>query len=249
MDYERNKKYFAQANKSYPIVISASLIIAGLLMILILSGARGINTWLMYSLGVTCLLAGAVIWIIFNTIRIKDSEIDALRADLKKDFETDFRNHFLETDIRKLKYEQLHGTHEPQKDPVFFGTYCFDNPAALHKRGSDGKSRSSIYSRSGFLLKSASICIAEREISLISDEIPVEFFIEERYADLSEAALIDPEITGYSGVTHYQHLRLTAADGSILAEFPILGDAAADEYVAEINSRIRHAKKEQIQNN
>lgn len=242
MDYERNKKYFAQVNKTYPIAISGALILAGLLMILILSGLRWVSTWLMYSLGVSCLLAGAVIYLVYNSIRIKDSEIDALRDDLKRNFEIDFKNRFTETDVRKLKYEQLHGNHEPQKDPVFFGTYCFDSPAALHKRGADGKSRSSVYSRSGFLLKSAAICVAERETSLISDEIPVEFFIEQKYADLASAALIDPQITGYSGVTHYQHLRLTANDGSVLAEFPILGDAAADEYVAEINSRIRHAK-------
>lgn len=242
MDYARNKKYFEQENKSAPIVVSAVLFMAGLLMILILSGLRWANTWLMYSLGITCLVAAAIIYVIYSTIKIKDSEIDALRDSIKKDFEIDFKNHFTETDIRKVKYEQLHGTHEPQKDPVFFGTYCFDNAAAMHKRGNDGKSRSSIYSRSGFLLKASTICVAEREVSLLSADVPVEFFIEKKYTELGEASLIDPQISGYSGVTHYQHLRLTGDDGAVLAEFPILGDAAADEYVAEINSRIRHAK-------
>lgn len=242
MDYERIKKYFAQENKSYPIVISGSLFLSGLVMILILSGLRWANRWLMYSLGVSFIFIAAVIYVIYSAIRIKDSEIDGLIPEIEKTFQTDFKNKFTETDVRKIKYEQLHGTHDQKTEPVFFGTYCFDSAEALHKRGADGKSRSSLYSLSGFLMKGASLCISTRRVSFVSDQAPDTLFAERHYEDLSEAKLTDTGSTGYSGVTPYRHLCVLDNAGETVASLPILADAAADEFIAEINSRIRHAK-------
>ena len=44
------------------------------------------------------------------------------------------------------------------------------------------------------------------------------------------------------GICQRYSLRITDNGGNTVMEFPILADAAADEYVAEINQKIQRAK-------
>jgi hypothetical protein len=133
----------------------------------------------------------------------------------------------------------------PKLEPVTFATYCFEGNEVLAKKGNDGKCRSSIYSMSGFILKPDSICVAEREISLISNTAPIPGdFREINYLDLGSATLEHvPEKKGYEGFAKYRHLTLKDNEGNIVIDFPIIADAAADDYVKDINLRITRAKE------
>lgn len=246
MDYQRNKKYFTQKENVVPVIVSGILIALGFILIVFLSNTRGMSTWLMRSIGLVCLAVGAVVALIYTNVRIKDSETDGDVEEIKKKFYADFKDHFDKLEVRRLRSERQMGQAQQKYDPVFFGTYSFDGAEdgkILVKRGSDGKSRSSVYSQSGFWLRSNSVCLAERKESLVEDSVLFENFTEYRYTELGEAVLVETEASGYSGVTKYEHLRITDTDGKTIIEFPILGDADADGYAAEINSVIIKAKK------
>lgn len=254
MDRNRNKKYFEQKNKTYPIIIASACIAVGFIMVVFLANTRGINRWAMTSLGLPLLVIGTVMWVIMSVVRIKDSEIDHDAAELNASFATEFKDHFEKKDVRRVKYDMVYGTPAatPKAEPVLFGTYCFDSEKALHKRGGDGKSRSSVYSLSGFLLRNETICLAEKKVSLVdpeNDGVVLESFSEPKYHELDSAALVESAANGYSGVTRYEHLRITDLDGNTVIEFPILADASADEYVAEINTRIKREKERIAGNN
>ena len=245
MDYNRNKKYFAQQLSTAPIIISAACFAIGFLMVVILSGTRGFNSYLMISGGLTLIAIGAVIFLVRAAKKIPDSEISEQARKLYDTFKDDFNQKYLPQDIRTIRYEMAHHISRPKLEPVTFATYCFEGEDVLAKKGNDGKSRSSIYSMSGFILKPDSICLAEREISLISDNDPIPGdFREFKYLDLSSATLEHvPEKKGYEGFAKYRHLRLCDNEGKIVIEFPIIADAAADDYVTDINLRITRAKE------
>ena len=69
-------------------------------------------------------------------------------------------------------------------------------------------------------------------------------FREINYLDLGSATLEHvPEKKGYEGFAKYRHLTLKDNDGAIVIDFPIIADAAADDYVKDINLRITRAKE------
>jgi hypothetical protein len=245
MDYNRNKKYFNQQLSTAPIIVSAACIAIGFLMVVILSGTRGFNSYLMISGGLTLITIGAVIFLVRSAKKIPDNEISEQARKLYDTFKGDFNQKFLPQDIRTIRYEMANHISRPKLEPVTFATYCFEGEEVLAKKGNDGKSRSSIYSMSGFVLKPDSICVAEREISLISDNDPIPGdFREIKYLDLGGATLEHvPEKKGYEGFAKYRHLTLKDNEGNIVIDFPIIADAAADDYVKDIAIRIQRAKE------
>ncbi len=243
MNYQRNERYFGQSIPAWPTVVSFILIAAGLFVFIFLGFSR-FGGYLFIPIGLVMAVAGLVGMVLISNIKIKDSEIDELIPPFEEEFRTEFTSRFVKFDAAKAKYEKTYGTKVKNPgekiEPVWFGTFCFDESRALHKVGSDGKSRSSIYSLSAFALKPDSICLGEREISLVSAEKPVsDFFGEIGYSELGGCEIVKTDKVGYSGITKYRHLRITSTDGSTVVEFPILADAAADEYAADINQRIR----------
>ena len=245
MNYERNKKYFAQQLSTLPVIISAACFGLGFLMVVILANTRGVPGYLMTTGGLTLIAIGAVIFVVRSARKIPDAEISEQANKLYATFKDDFNQKFLPQDIRTIRYEMTNHIVRPKLEPVTFATYCFEGDEVLAKKGSDSKCRSSIYSMSGFILKPNSICVAEREISLISDNDPIPGdFREINYLDLGSATLEHvPEKKGYEGFAKYRHLALWDNDGKTVIDFPIIADAAADDYVADINLRITRAKE------
>lgn len=245
MDYKRNKKYFEQNLSTTPIIISAACIAIGFLMVVFLANTRGIPSYLMTSGGLTIIAIGVVIFLVRSTRKIPDSDLSEQAKKLYATFQNDFNQKFIPQDIRTIRYEMTNHISRPKLEPVTFATYCFEGEEVLAKKGNDGKCRSSIYSMSGFILKPDSICVAEREISFISDNDPIPGdFREIKYLDLGSASLEKvPEKKGYEGFAKYRHLTLKDNDGKLVIDFPILADAAADDYVNDINLRITRAKE------
>ena len=245
MNYERNKKYFAQQLSTVPVVISAACFGIGFLMVVFLANTRGIGSYIMTPLGLTLIAIGAAIFVVRSARKIPDAEISEQAAKLYEIFKDDFNQKFLPQDIRTIRYEMTNHISRPKLEPITFATYCFEGEEVMAKKGNDGKCRSSIYSMSGFILKPDSICVAEREISLISDNDPIPGdFRELKYLDLGSATLEHvPEKKGYEGFAKYRHLRLCDNEGKIVIEFPIIADAAADDYVKDIAVRISRAKE------
>lgn len=245
MDYNRNKKYFAQNLSTAPVIISAACIAIGFFMVVFLANTRGMPSYLMTSGGLTIIAVGVVIFLVRSARKIPDGEISEQARKLYATFQDDFNKHFIPQDIRTIRYEMTNHISRPKLEPVTFATYCFEGDEVLAKKGNDGKCRSSIYSMSGFILKPDSICVAEREISLISDNNPIPGdFREINYLDLGSASLEKvPAKKGYEGFAKYRHLTLKDNDGSVIIDFPILADAAADDYVNDINLRIQRAKE------
>lgn len=245
MNYERNKKYFSQHLSTLPIIISAACFGLGFLMVVILANTRGIPGYIMTPAGLTLIAVGAFIFIVRSARKIPDGEISEQTGKLYEAFQEDFNQKFIPQDIRTIRYEMLNHISRPKLEPNTFATYCFEGEDVLAKKGNDGKCRSSIYSMSGFILKPDSICVAEREISLISDNNPIPGdFREIKYLDLGKASLEKvPEKKGYEGFAKYRHLTLFDNNDKIVIDFPILADAAADDYVKDINLRITRAKE------
>lgn len=244
MNYERNKKYFAQHLSTVPVVISAACIGIGFIMAVFLANTRGMP-YVFMPMGLTLIAIGAAIFVVRSARKIPDGEISELAAKLYETFKEDFNQKFLPQDIRTIRYEMTNHVSRPKLEPVTFATYCFEGADVHAKKGNDGKCRSSIYSMSGFILKPDSICVAEREISFISNNDPIPGdFREIRYLDLSTVTLEHvPEKKGYEGFAKYRHLTLKDNDGNIVIDFPIIADAAADDYVKDINLRITRAKE------
>ena len=245
MNYERNKKYFSQHLSTLPIIISAACFGLGFLMVVILANTRGIPGYIMTPAGLTLIAVGAFIFIVRSARKIPDGEISEQTGKLYEAFQEDFNQKFIPQDIRTIRYEMANHISRPKLEPITFATYCFEGDEVLAKKGNDGKCRSSIYSMSGFILKPDSICVAEREISLISDNDPIPGdFREIKYLDLGSATLEHvPEKKGYEGFAKYRHLTLKDNEGNIVIDFPIIADAAADDYVKDINLRITRAKE------
>lgn len=245
MNYERNKKYFAQHLSTVPVVVSAACIGIGFLMVVFLANTRGIPGYIMTPAGLTLIAIGAAIFVVRSARKIPDAEISEQAAKLYETFKEDFNQKFLPQDIRTIRYEMTNHISRPKLEPITFATYCFEGEEVLAKKGNDGKCRSSIYSMSGFILKPDSICVAEREISLISNNAPIPGdFREIKYLDLGSATLEHvPEKKGYEGFAKYRHLTLKDNEGNIVIDFPIIADAAADDYVKDINLRITRAKE------
>ena len=214
-------------------------------MVVILANTRGIPGYIMTPAGLTLIAIGAAIFVVRSAKKISDSEISEQAKKLYATFQEDFNQKFIPQDIRTIRYEMANHISRPKLEPVTFATYCFEGEEVLAKKGNDGKCRSSIYSMSGFILKPDSICVAEREISLISDNDPIPGdFREIKYLDLGSASLEKvPEKKGYEGFAKYRHLTLKDNEGTVVIDFPILADAAADEYVNDINLRITRAKE------
>ena len=248
-DYERNKKYFKQHIPTWPTVVGFAAVAAGLFMLLIL-GSLIHGGWMWTGPGLGLTLAGAVLLVVLGAIKIKDSEIGQVIPEEKERFGKDFAAAFVETNAAKLRFQQTYGNADRKKEdpfePVLFGTYLFEGEGVLSKKGSDGKSRSSLYSMSAFALRHEVLCLGERKISLISPDQPEpDRFEKYAYVDLDKAELVKSDKVGYEGHTKYRHLRITDNAGAVIMEFPILADAAADEYVAEINQKIMRAKETQ----
>lgn len=244
MNYERNKKYFAQHLSTVPVVVSAACIGIGFIMAVFLANTRGMP-YIFMPMGLTLIAIGAAIFVVRSARKIPDAEISEQAAKLYETFKDDFNQKFLPQDIRTIRYEMTNHISRPKLEPITFATYCFEGEDVLAKKGNDGKCRSSIYSMSGFILKPDSICVAEREISLISNNSPIPGdFREIKYLDLGSATLEHvPEKKGYEGFAKYRHLTLKDNEGNIAIDFPIIADAAADDYVKDINLRITRAKE------
>ena len=244
MNYERNKKYFAQQLSTVPVLISAACIGIGFIMAVFLANTRGMP-YIFMPIGLTLIAIGAGIFVVRSARKIPDAEISEQAAKLYEAFKDDFNQKFLPQDIRTIRYEMANHISRPKLEPVTFATYCFEGDEVLAKKGNDGKCRSSIYSMSGFILKPDSICVAEREISLISNNAPIPGdFREIKYLDLGSATLEHvPEKKGYEGFAKYRHLTLKDNDGNVVIDFPIIADAAADDYVKDINLRITRTKE------
>lgn len=244
MNYKRNLKYFEQVNKTYPIVISAVLIAVGFIMVIFLASTSGLPRGLMRMIGFPILTAGVVLATYISAVRIKDSELDDSAAGLEESFRDAFMQKFVNSDVRRYKNEQRYGKpgEDHHTEPVFFGTYFFDDPAAHFKKGGDGRERSSVYSLSGFMLKPDSICIGERHVSLTEDKTD-DFFRNIPYSSLSSAEYTDTgsSATVYEGRTRYRHIVLKDKDGGTVADMPVLAAADADSYLDEISVRISRA--------
>lgn len=244
MNYQRNRKYFEQVNKTYPVVIAALLIAVGFIMVVFLASTSGLPRGLMRIIGFPILTAGVVLATCISATKIKDSELDEAASGLDEAFRGAFSHKFINSDVRRYKNEQRYGKpgEDHHTEPVFFETYFFDDATALFKKGSDGRERSSVYSLSGFMLKPDSICIGERHISLTEDRSD-DIFSEIPYSELSEAAYSDTKAGTevYEGRTKYRHLVLKNKNGEIVADMPILAAADADSYLDEISVRISRA--------
>lgn len=244
MNYQRNRKYFEQVNKTYPIVISAVLIAVGFIMVIFLASTSGLPRGLMRMIGLPILVAGVLLATVISAIKIKDSELDEAAEGLEESFRDAFSHTFINSDVRRYKNEQRYGKpgEDHHTEPVYFETYFFDDPTALFKKGNDGRERSSLYSLSGFMLKPDSICIGERHVSL-TEEKTDDFFREIPYSKLSAATYSDTGTSAavYEGRTKYRHLVLKDNDGATVADMPILAAADADSYLEEISVRIARA--------
>ncbi len=245
MDYKRHIKYFEQNLKTAPVVVSGICIGVGFIMAIFLANTRGLPYYIMMPGGLTLIAIGTVIALVRSAVKIPDSEVDDDTVKLFEVFKKDFEDKFIPTDIKTIRYEMANHIHRPKLEPNTFGTYCFEGDEVMAKKGNDGKSRSSFYSMSGFVLKPDSICLASRCISLVSDSDPNPGeFLELKYTELSSAKLTHvPEKKGYEGFARYRHLTLTDNEGKTVIEFPILKDASAEAYVNDINQRISRAKE------
>ncbi|MCQ2427498.1 MAG: hypothetical protein MJ137_03715 [Clostridia bacterium] len=249
MNYERNKKYFEQNLPVWPTVASFAAIAVGAFIFIFLGFSRFGGGYIFIPLGLLLMLAGLIGFVAISTVKIRDSEIDELLPALEERFAADFNSRFTVTDAAKIRYQNTYGaaaSHSAKFEPVFVNTFCFDNPEAMHKNGSDSKSRSSYYSVAGFGLKPGSVCVGARVISLVSAASPKEdVFKELKYTELSDCLLAEAGESGYTGKTKYRHLRFIGKDGQTVAEFPILADASADEYADEIRVRIGRAHEKE----
>lgn len=245
MNYSRNIKYFNQQLGTAPIIVSAACFAIGFIMVVFLANTRGLPGYIMTPVGLFLIAVGALIFVIRSAKKIPDSEIDEITQKLYESFKFDVNDKFLTVNIRSIRQEMDRHSVSPKPEAVVFGTYCFEGADIISKKGNDGKSRSSVYSMSAFVLKTECICLAEREISLISNKDPIPGdFKQFNYISLGEASLQKvPEKVGYEGFAKYRHLRIVDNDGATVMEFPILGDAAADSYVNDINLRIARAKE------
>ncbi len=251
MDYKRHIKYFEQHLRTAPIVISGVCIGLGFIMAVFLANTRGMPYFIMMPGGLTLIAIGAAIAVTRSVIKIPDSEVDGETEKLFETFKKDFEDKFIPNDIRAIRYEMANRIPHQKLEPNTFGTYCFEGETVMAKKGNDGKSRSSLYSMSGFVLKPESIGLASRRISLISSEDPIpDNFIDIKYTELSEAKLTHvPEKKGYEGFARYRHLAIYDNEGNTVIEFPILKDASAEGYVNDINQRIMRAKEKAVQSN
>lgn len=248
MNYRRNRKYFEQINRTYPIVISAVLITIGFIMVIFLAGTMGLPRGLMLMIGLPILALGVALAAVISAIRIKDSEIDSCTTELGTAFKEDFDSRFIRTNVRRYKNELRYGggAAPHHSEPISFETYYFDDNTAMFKKGNDGRERSSVFSFSRFLLKNDGICVGNRRVSLLNDDVNDEF-CELKYSDLSSVEYRDTtqSATVYRGRTQYRHIVMYYNDGSVAADLPILADADADSYISEISSRISRAKEQQ----
>ncbi len=238
MNYRRNRKYFEQVNRTYPIVISAVLIAIGAIMVVFISAP----------IGLPILALGIALATVISAMRIKDGEIDTCTSELGVAFKEDFDGRFIRTDVRKYKNELRYGSGSAvhSSEPISFETYYFDDNTAMFKKGNDGRERSSVFSFSRFLLKNDTICIGNRRVSLLNDDVS-DNFCELKYADLLsvEYRNTTQSATVYRGRTQYRHIVMYYNDGSVAADLPILADTDADSYISEISSRISRAKEQQ----
>ncbi len=230
---------------SASIVISAACIGIGFMIVVFLANTHGIPGYIMTPVGLTLIAIGAAIAVARSAIKIPDGEVDSETEKLLETFNKDFEDKFIPNDIRTIRYEMAHHIPRQKLEPNIFGTYCFEGETVMAKKGSDGKSRSSVYAMSGFVLKSDSVCLAQRRISLISDDDPIPGdFIEVKYTELEQAKLTHvPEKKGYEGFARYRHLTVLNNEGKTVVEMPILKDASAEAYVNGINLRIQRAKE------
>ncbi len=244
MNTKRIQKYFNQHLSTFPVIVSAACIGIGLLMVVILANTRGLPTWLFSAIGLALIGVGALIFIFRAAVKIPDSEIDEKTSGLLQVFETDFKSHFDNHDIHRIRYEMSHGITSPKFEPIYFSTYCFESVDVPHKKGNDGKSRSAVYALSGLFFKPDTLCLGSRRHSLLEENgSSLDLFCEVAYSSLASAELIEITDGGYEGATPYKHLVITNADGTTLASLPVLADAAADEYTTTLNARIARAKE------
>ena len=134
MDYNRNKKYFGQHLSTAPIIVSAACFAIGFLMVVILSGTRGFNSYLMISGGLTLIAIGAAIFLIRAAKKIPDAEISDQAKKLYDTFKEDFNQKFLPQDIRTIRYEMANHISRPKLEPITFATYCFEGDEVLAKK-------------------------------------------------------------------------------------------------------------------
>jgi len=243
MNYERNKKYFEQNIPVWPTVVSFALLALGAFVFIFFGFSKMGKHGIFIPIGLFMMVAGLIGFVILSNIKLKDSEVDEQLPELEEQFKRDFNDKFTVTNAAKLRYMQTYGTaagREIKFEPVWLFTYSFDHKDAMHKTGTDSKSRSSVYSLSAFALKPDCLCIGKRSVSLISKDSPdVDLFREIKYEELAGCELVKSEKTGYSGQTKYRHLKVTLENGETVAELPVLADASADEDVDEINVRIK----------
>ncbi len=250
MDYKRHIKYFEQNLRTAPIVISGVCIGLGILMAVFLANTRGLPYYIMMPGGLTLIAIGAAIAVIRSAVKIPDNEVDDVTVQLFETFNKNFEDRFIPSDIKSIRYAMTNHIPQQKLEPHTFGTYCFEGEKVMAKKGNDGKSRSSLYSMSGFILKPDTLCLATRRTSLISDEVIPDNFIEVKYTELSDAKLTHvPEKKGYEGFARYRHLTISNNEGNTVIEFPILKDASAEAYVNDINLRILRAKEKAAENN
>ena len=95
MNYERNKKYFAQHLSTVPVVVSAACIGLGFLMVVFLANTRGIPGYIMTPAGLTLIAIGAAIFVVRSARKIPDAEISEQTAKLYEAFQADFNQKFL----------------------------------------------------------------------------------------------------------------------------------------------------------
>ncbi len=249
MDHKRHIKYFEQNLRTAPIIIAGVCIGLGILMTVFLANTRGMPSYIMMPGGLTLIFIGAVIAVTRSVIKIPDAEVDGETEKLFETFKKDFEDRFIPNDIKAIRYAMSNHITQPKLEPNTFGTYCFEGEKIMAKKGNDGKSRSSLYSMSGFVLKPDSIGLASRKISLISaDDIIPDQFLDIKYTELAQAKLTHvPEKKDYEGFARYRHLTITDNEGNTVIEFPILKDASAEAYVNDINLRITRAKEKAAQ--
>ncbi len=238
MDFSRNKKYFFQREDSWQVVLGAILIAAGFIMTVFLGFTKNLPQALFQALGLVSMLAGAIVFIVRSNVKVKDSDIDDAVASLDESFRDAFELKFVRPEMRvqRLANELEHG------DIFYYGTYIFDGEDTLSRRGSDGRSRSSLYSFSAFMLLHNKLCAAKRRICIVENEPFEDEFVSLKYTAMSEVKLVEADATGYKGTTPYEHMIVYGNNGEILLEIPMLADAEAEDSVAVLNTRIAHAK-------
>jgi hypothetical protein len=224
MDFSTNIKYFG---KSKNLFLYIGLGIAALGIVLLIVG-----WYFMYCFGV--MLAGGAVCIIARGSKLKDDDIDVQTEKKYQDFMSHIAVDKLDIIGKEVKLFQ----------PVEVGAYAYEGlEGILAKKGSDGKLRSSYFSRTGIFFAVDMMYIYKASFSLIEEKESSEM-LKVKYGDVSKAELTNETFTSADGTLKvpYTMFRITTLAGKEF-NFPMRNDAESDKLAENINYQAKKAQQ------